>query len=240
MLYTKQQVQDNLRNSQGERVFYLAPGDKITDEAREYLQSRQIAILPATQARPERYELLCGAVMTQKPEQMTQLNREQLVMKNHPRIVFRGAMDTLEAALLLCQQAVPDQKEALQELLDMARSIVACDVLEKPLENTVLCGLTQDQQRQHSHYPQQYYGIPHFMPQATDTPAVLEMNRVRCVARQAELAAVNAFCDRDGVAVRKDILTALNRMSSMLYILMIRQKAKTENSKEGFLWTHKN
>ena len=42
-----------------------------------------------------------------------------------------------------------------------------------------------------------------------------------------ELAAVDAFSDRDGIPTRPDILQALNRMSSMLYILMIQEKSHT-------------
>ena len=43
-----------------------------------------------------------------------------------------------------------------------------------------------------------------------------------------ELAAVDAFSDRDGNLIRTDIVQALNRMSSMLYILMIRRKRADE------------
>jgi ethanolamine utilization cobalamin adenosyltransferase len=53
---------------------------------------------------------------------------------------------------------------------------------------------------------------------------VLWLNRARCAARAAELAAVRAFTDRDGQVLREDLLRAMNRMSSMLYILMIRAK----------------
>ena len=44
-------------------------------------------------------------------------------------------------------------------------------------------------------------------------------------ARAAELAAAAAFTDENGNCTREDILRSLNRMSSMLYILMIREKA---------------
>ena len=40
------------------------------------------------------------------------------------------------------------------------------------------------------------------------------------------LAAVAAFSDREGNPPRVDILQALNRMSSMLYLLMIQEKSK--------------
>ena len=65
------------------------------------------------------------------------------------------------------------------------------------------------------------------MPDAKDGRELLLLNRCRCVARQAELAAVEAFSDREGNPTRPDILQALNRMSSMLYILMIRRKKET-------------
>ena len=63
------------------------------------------------------------------------------------------------------------------------------------------------------------------MPEYTDGETVLLLNKCRCAARNAELAAAGAFTDEQGLVVREDILKALNRMSSMIYILMIREKA---------------
>lgn len=225
MIYTRQQVQENLRNRDGKPVFYLGEQDRLTDEARDYLVQRQIPILSAQQAKPERYHLLSGGYVTEKPEYMTHLQADVLVPKTHPRILFRGAMDTLEAALLLCQLTVPSLKAPLQEILGLARALIRCDVLNEPVGPFTLCGLTEQQQRHHSHFPQKYYSIPHFMPAVEDGQVILQLNWARCLARQAELAAVNAFSDRDGVPTRVDIVQALNRISSMLYILMLRQKA---------------
>ena len=84
--------------------------------------------------------------------------------------------------------------------------------------------MTMEQLRSHSHRPQEYYGKPHFMPEIGDGEAVLQLNRLRAVAREAELKAAAAFVDPVGVPTRPDILRALNRMSSMLYILMIKAK----------------
>ena len=77
-----------------------------------------------------------------------------------------------------------------------------------------------------SHFPQNYYGQPHFMPSAEDGKVMARLNRARCASREAELAAVAAFSDREGNPTRVDILRALNRMSSMLYLLMIQEKSK--------------
>ena len=185
MLYQLQEVKDNIRNREGKRVFYLGKGDQITSDARDYLNRERIEILPAEKARPQRYRLLTGGYMEEKPEHMTHLNGEFLVPKTHPRIAFRGAMDTLAAELLLCQLALPDFRKELGELLELARNLIRCDVLGEPVKETNLCGLTQEQLRSHSHRPQDFYGQPHFMPSVEDGETVLRLNRVRCAAREA-------------------------------------------------------
>lgn len=228
MLYTKEAVQANLRNREGKRVFYLGKGDQLTSDARDFLARERIEVLPAQLAKKERYPLLSGGFAEEKPEHMTHLNAEYLVPKTHPRIRFRGKMDTLEAELLLCQlEGSHDLQQQLGQILSLARSILRWEVLEEPVQETLLLGLSQEQLRAHSHRPQDFYGVPHFMPQASDGKVVLQLNKVRCAAREAELAAAEAFCDREGRVTRLDILRALNRMSSAVYILMIQEKAKS-------------
>ena len=226
MLWNEEAVRSNLRNREGNRVFYLAKGDQLTSGARDFLTRERIPILPASQAKPNRYWLLSGGFSEEKPEHMTHLNAEFLVRKDHPRILFRGKMDTLEAELILCQLAEPELAGPVGEVLALAQQIIRCDVLEEDLVWDKLCGLTEAEQRRRSHFPQEYYGHPHFMPEASDGIAVARLNRARTAAREAELAAVEAFSDREGRPTRKDLLTALNRMSSMLYILMIQWKGK--------------
>lgn len=226
MLWDEQAVRANIRNRDGKRVYYLGKGDQLTSTARDFLRRERIEILPGSQARPERYRLLSGGYAEEKPEHMTHLNGEVLVLKTNPRIRFRGKMDTLEAELILCQRIPGAPEGALGEILDLSRKILRCDVLEEPLRQDTLCGLTQEEQRGRSHMPQDYYGQPHFMPQASDGSVIAGLNRARCFAREAELAAVEAFSDREGNLLREDIPKALNRMSSMLYLLMIQEKAK--------------
>ena len=225
MLYTEGNVRDNLRNRDGKRVFYLGKSDQLTSGARDFLARERIPILPAEQAKPQTYKLLGGGYMAEKPEHMTHLHGDVLVTKTHPRILFRGAMDTLEAELILCQ-LVPDEKTAkdLADVLTFARMLLRCEVLGEPIPTGKLCGLTPEELRSHSHRPQDFYGQPHFMPNATDGQLIARLNRARCAAREAELRAVAAFLDAEGNPTRTDLLQAMNRLSSMLYILMIRCK----------------
>ena len=225
MLFGEKEVRENIRNREGKRVFYLGKGDQLTSGARDFLTGQRIEILPADQAKAERYALLGGGYLEEKPEHMTHLNAEVLVPKTHPRIAFRGKMDTLEAELILCQLADDRLEKPVGEILALARQIIRCDVLEEGLKWEKLCGLTEEEQRKRSHFPQEYYGQPHFMPSAADGAIMARLNRARCAAREAELKAVAAFCDREGRPTRVDLLRALNRMSSMLYILMVQWKS---------------
>ena len=226
MLYNEEAVRANIRNRDGKRVFFLGKGDQLTSAARDYLNRERIEIRPGEQAKPERYRLLSGGYMEEKPEHMTHLNGDVLVRKDHPRILFRGKMDTLEAELILCQLADPALVTPVGEVLALARSLIRWEVMEEPVILGKLCGLTEEEQRKRSHFPQDYYSQPHFMPSAADGEAIARLNRARCAAREAELAAVQAFCDREGNPVREDLLKALNRMSSMLYILMVQRKSQ--------------
>ena len=225
MLYTQEAVRANIRNRDGKRVFYLGSGDRLTPGARDFLSRERIEILPAADARPESYRLLSGAHLQDKPESMTHLRGNVLVEKTHPRIRFRGAMDTLEGELLLAQVSTsPKIAAGLGEILELARRVIRCDVLEEPVPEWKLLGLEPEELRSHSHRPQDFYGQPHFMPEKEDGEPLLRVNRARCAARSAELAAAEAFTDRDGRVVREDILRVMNRISSAIWILMIRMK----------------
>lgn len=228
MLYSEKEVRENLRNREGKRVFYLGTRDQLTSSARDYLTRERIEILPASQAAPERYRLLSGGFMEGKPEHMTHLNAQVLVPKTHPRIAFRGKLDSLEAELLLCGKDCPHLEKDLGEVLELARRIIRCDVLEEPLPDGKLCGMTEEELHKRSHFPQDFYGQPHFMPGIKDSREVLRLNRLRCAVREAEISAAAAFVTPEGSVTRPDILRAMNRMSSMVYILMIREKAAAE------------
>ena len=227
MLYNLTAVRDNIRNREGKRVFYLGKGDQLTSEARDFLARERIEILPANRAKPERWKLENGGFMEEKPEHMTHLNGDTLVPKTHPRIRFRGAVDTLEAEILLCGLELPRHREALAELLALTRQILQCEVLEKTLEERPLCGLTETEIRRRSHFPQEHYGQPHFMPDFADGQIILRLNKLRTLVRATELAANQALPERT------DLLKALNRMSSMVYLLMIEEKCTMHNECVG-------
>lgn len=233
-LLTERDVAANVRTHGGERVLYLARGDRLTPSARDYLEHRRIPIVATeSSGAPDEkpvYRTLFGAQLVEKPEHMTHLRENILVFKDHPRIVFRGMIDALEAELLLCQQTAGEDGyevlcSELGQMLEFVRSLIPCDVLGKPVTQVTLCSLTPEELREHSHHPEKYCDQAHFMPSCADARVVLALNRVRTLVRQTELAAYRAFRDENGAPTREDIILWLNRLSSLCWIQMCRLKA---------------
>jgi ethanolamine utilization cobalamin adenosyltransferase len=210
-------------------------GEVLTPAARDWLKEKGVEVVypqgnsEETGERPK-YCTLSGAVLVEKPEHMTHLKGNILVDKDHPRIAFRGCIDSLEAEILLAQQTCaragyPALAQELEEVLTFVRRFIRFDVLDEPVGEIALCGYGPAELREYSHYPEKYLGQPHFMPHYTDSPAILAVNKVRTVVRRTELAAYAAFRDADGGVKRPDMILGLNRLSSLMWIMMIKLKA---------------
>lgn len=213
----------------------VARGDVLTPSALSFLREHRVEVV-YPQGKEEdapgaaRYQTAFGVGLEEKPEHMTHLRGSILVFKDHPRIAFRGMIDLLEGEIALCQQVcvregVPALVEELEEVLDFVRRFIRFDVLSEPVGEVRLCGMTPEELRERSHYPEKYYGQGHFLIHYTDSPAILAVNKVRAVVRQTELAAYRAFRDENGGVARGDIILGLNRLSSLLWIMMIKLKA---------------
>ena len=213
----------------------VARGDVLTPSARSFLREHRVEVVYPQgneEAAPgaARYQTAFGVGLEEKPEHMTHLRGNILVFKDHPRIAFRGMIDLLEGEIALCQQVcvregVPGLAEEMEEVLDFVRRFIRFDVLSEPVGEVRLCGMTPEELRERSHYPEKYYGQGHFLIHYTDSPAILAVNKVRTVVRQTELAAYRAFRDENGGVARGDIILGLNRLSSLLWIMMIKLKA---------------
>lgn len=177
-------------------------------------------------------EAVCRAVQNkelekEKPEHMTHLRGDMLVYKDHPRIAFRGSIDSLEAEIITVQVKAAERRQDklyrdLDEIIKAIRLLLRCEVSGEQVGEMKLQGLTTDELRAHSHHPSQYYGMKHFLPTAEHGEMVGCLNRLRTKARETELAAYRAFKEEDGNVSRGDILTVLNRMSSLFWIMMFK------------------
>ena len=227
-LFTEEKARASIRVREGRRTLALSPSDKLTPKARDWLKREGVELVTGERESSKNFQTLSGGILTEKPEHMTHLRDNVLVGKDHPRIAFRGKLDTLESEILLAQRACGDNpalRDELEEVLTFVRNLFRADVLGEPVGTIRLLGLDEAQLRERSHYPEKYYGQGHFMPSWRDPAALLAVNRVRTAIRETELAAYKAFQDGKGGTEREDIILALNRLSSLCWIMEIKLKA---------------
>lgn len=206
-----------------------------TEEASKYKEQKRVEFkeisTDGTKEKKYRFVTVFGTKLDYKPEHMTHLKGNLLVFKNHKRIIFRGKIDSLEAKILeaqiFCQsKGMQSLVDELQDVLIFVRNITRAEVLEEDLPEFNLLGLTEDEVRKQSHNPRKYFGIGHEFPDYRMGDVVVAINGIRALTREVELAAFEAFKDEYGSVSREDIIRALNRLSSVFWIIMFKVRTK--------------
>ena len=221
--------------------YRLDQSARMTPAATEFLNERKIMILdgagrPAlgSQHRRVASELsgmgACGvkncAGESIKLEQTTHLKAGVLVLKNHKRIKFRGKLDSIQASLISLIITIEKGGESkvadeLGVLLAYFRKMMRADVLDEPLVFLDFNGLRDAEIRERSHHPKKHYGIGHFTPDPAQGALMAGLNQLRCQIRELEIAGIEAFMTEEADCIeRQDIILALNRLSSVVYIMM--------------------
>lgn len=168
-----------------------------------------------------------GGTFDHKPEALTHLKGRQLVHKDHPVIIWRGQLDTLTARIVeaqVCAWQLNNQEyiDDLQQILEFTRRLLTYELRGKEVEEWNLLGLTAADLRERSHDPVKFFGHLHMLTTYKMGPLVVALNTLRALVREAELTAATAFRDGAGQSTRDDIIRALNRLSSLFYILMFK------------------
>ena len=174
------------------------------------------------------YVGLNGRRFAEKPEDWTHLDQHVLVPKDHPRIRFRGQMDLLQAQVVSAQVGLAERRfsEALiadlETILDLLRRMIRSEVLDEPLPEGSIIGLSPEELRRQSHDPQGEFGVEYMkLPHHSMGYPYAVLNALRAQSRVAETFAVTAFQPRPTPAQRQ-ILQTMNRLSSAFHILMCR------------------
>lgn len=232
-------------------TFTLEKGMIVTPSARQFLLDRHIRIVkdgepskkieqkekPVTQDVKEiikevpmspKYVGVAGESYFEKPEHMTQIHGNVLVRKDDKRIIFRGKIDSFSSKWLVVQkefEAYESEKlnSDMESLAEFLRELLKAEVLDIQLKEVKVLGETLEKLKEISHNPQKYFGMPHlFGISAKNSLLVLKLNELRSLSRELELAGVKAFLSEKGIEEKSDILTALNRLSSAIYVMMLK------------------
>ena len=174
---------------------------------------------------------------------MTHLYGNRLTEKDNPVIVFRGKLDSL-CAMILEAQVLGEEKENndfvndLQEILEFVSSLLAVEYKCVPLGEFRILGYSSKELRERSHNTEKYFGYKRLLMHHSMGALSLRLNLLRAAARETELAAAvilrdpivynPAACESQDAArrCRKDIVEALNRLSSLFYILIYKYLPK--------------
>lgn len=234
---TETELREMLRKGPLEKLV-INPGTRLTSGAWQVVDDLGIEVVeesedtkePASPSPSSEFpfmDLASGIPLEKKAEHYTHLKGRLLVPKTHPRIVFRGSLDTLEAVIIEAQVRAleagrKEMVDLLGEMTKLIGAIFRAEVKGEELPPLTLFGLNAEELRQHSHHPLTHYGVKHFRPSATQGKLMSALNLVRVTARETELKALEAFWNPERGMEREDILLALNRMSSGAYILMCR------------------
>lgn len=242
---TESMLRSEFRNNKIEK-YHINSRDLVTPSAKEFLKEKGIEIIlgdleevkvevkSKSQDKKEevsapKHKYICeetGAYFENKPEHMTQLYGNNIVSKDHKRIVFRGKLDSFIAMLLEYQSRIEKQKAFgdIEEIVSFSRQILISEFTDALLQEIKVFDLTDSELREHSHNPKKYYGVGHLFNIGSENKTLtILLNVLRSKSREVEIYGVKALMDH-GKVQREDILRGLNRLSSCIYIMMLKSE----------------
>lgn len=178
---------------------------------------------------PPRCEV-CDQPVTRKPSHLTQLDAERFAAKTNPRVRLRGKVDTVHALTMLAAARARDRgrNELAAELDTFAaycREIQSAEYQGREAAPLALAGRDETDAHAATHDPDAALGIGHVVPDESDDEVLHWLNLLRCEAREAELAGLDAYPPSQADAVAHSVTHALNRLSSGAYLLVLLVRA---------------
>lgn len=165
---------------------------------------------------------MCHQAVTEKPDTLTHLNAHTLVSKSDPRLAFRAKLDTCIATAVWLQIEVSaDAQLWLADIRSVLGNVMRADALNEVLTDFVIGGFDENAIHALSHQPLKYLGHDHIVPALEHGRNAVLLNLLRTQIREAEIVAASIFISRDLVVTRPDLMQALNRLSSAVYVLML-------------------
>lgn len=179
-------------------------------------------VLTSSDHPPQACCELCHQPVGKKPDTLTHLTADTLVAKNDPRLAFRAVLDSTIALTVWLQIELAEPWQPwLTDIRSRLGNIMRADALEEPLAAQSIAGFSEAQLHRLSHQPLRYLGHDHLVPEALHGRDVALLNLLRGKVREAEVTAAQVFITPQFAVQRADILQALNRLSSAVYVMMI-------------------
>ncbi len=208
------------RQVQAGGVLVLQGHERLTPSATEFALQQRITVQQGAGGTEEATSCPHLEPCTVNTE-MTLLEADVQVPKNHPSIIMRGKLDTLLAQIILTQTQFDPKdrkpvflKECLADLQEWALLILQGEVTGQRVCAKGMGGMDIPTLYLISREPKKFLGIDHLVAHAAMGGNVALLNWLRALVRETEIVAVN--CSKN-----MDVLCSLNRLSSAIYVLML-------------------
>ena len=236
MVLTEERLRSLYKKDENIKEICLEKGTILTPSARQFLIDKDIKVVDkivgkhngveevkkiGNEESKPKYKGVLGELYVEKPEYMTQIYGNILVKKDDKRIIFRGVIDSFQSRWLVLMKELEEIKNTklqkdLESVEKFIKNILVSEVI-RVLEKSL------DEIRDISHNPKKYFNREHlFGICSKDSYTVIKLNEMRALSRELEIKGVEAFVKENGTIERRDILLALNRLSSAIYIMMLR------------------
>ena len=214
------------------RVFIPKAGQNATDAALSD-SLKQVHPLTTSDEWSVPDCLLCQQKVEHKPDTLTHIDAHHLVSKNDPRLLFRGKLDSVIAQAVLTQiqltqtpsdalaPIMPQLSRYMADVRSALGNVLKAEATGETMATVALGNLSAEAIHKMSHHPLKYLGHDHLVPDEKQGMQVALLNLLRAQIREAELYAAQIYITRDFRVKRPDIMQALNRLSSAVYVLMV-------------------
>ena len=203
----------------------VAKNTEVKKESIEATSTPKQEVEKKEKPKRQYYDYITGGVYEKKPEYMTQIFGDHLVVKNHKRIILRGKFDTLQAETIKFWKKYEKNKKLEADFAQayrFIRDLFISEMVDSEFKERDVLGYDIDTLKEITHNTHKYYKTGHlFEINVEYDEKVIDINCLRALSRECEIAAVDAFY-HEGKTERLDILKALNRLSSIFYLMMLK------------------
>ncbi len=203
----------------------VAKNTEVKKESVEATSTPKQEVEKKEKPKRQYYDYITGGVYEKKPEYMTQIFGDHLVVKNHKRIVLRGKFDSLQAEIIRYWKKYEKNKKLEADFAQayrFVRDLFISEMIDSEFVDRDVLGYDIDTLKEITHNTHKYYKTGHLFEINVDyDETVIDINCLRAMSRQLEVAAVDAFY-KEGKTERVDMLKALNRLSSIFYLMMLK------------------
>lgn len=146
---------------------------------------------------------------------------------DYERLIWLSKMDALQANIIEIQMRLSSNVKLTQELgevLTFTRRLLRVEERGESLGRVELLELSESDIHSIILNPKKHFGIDYFYPDYQYGLEIVLLNSLRTTIREVELFTYQLFAQQENVEGSKDVLGALNLLTSVCWLMMFKSK----------------